>query len=237
MSARLHQHSRVPGMPDSRAGRISPLSLIPNMLQWYDPDQISGAAVGDHLDTWLDSSGNGWDLAKSTGTGPVYHPTDFNGHAQVAFASTPMAAAARVVPLTELTIICVLKVWGSGRPIGLENSGGGNDGIAMYDGNLWVIRNSGATGDLVLGGVGPGVFTLQLGAAGARSTKNGVQVQTGGATAWTSNGQAFHLGSAGTNDLRATCTCGDFLTFSRRLTNTEVDGAAVPYLMAKYGIV
>jgi hypothetical protein len=204
----------------------------PSLLQWYDASQVAGVADGGTITALGDMSGNGWTLTPVS-TGPTYRATGHNGLPTIEFNGNPLGASAQVLPLTNFTIIVVMYVWTTGRPFGWEHDGSGTHGLGFYFSGSpqWVYRNSGSTYDFSISFTIsiPVILTLRTHSflasksTAAQSSTINTSSQTS-ATAWSSAGQNFKMGSSGNAGAGSMFVgkISEFLTFNRALDDTEL---------------
>lgn len=237
MSAAMHQRSRFSGKIDARA-KGPGLGSIGALLAWYQADTLTTPnATAITSEQWTDSSGNGNTLTKSAGTGPTMRDAYWtNGHraCQMTGASC-WKASTRLVPLTEFTIIAVIDWAGSGRMIGVENSGSGSAGLVFYQGTT-VLCRGGSAGDITVAwATGKQIVALQMGVGGTNAWKNGVKGNGHAGTTYGDAAVTLSIGGAGTTDSFMTGHIGEFAIFNSRLSDADV-GLAFAHLNAKYGI-
>ncbi len=53
--------------------------ITANLVLHYDASAITGLSDGDPVNTWVDSSGNGWDATKELFNAPTYETNELNG--------------------------------------------------------------------------------------------------------------------------------------------------------------
>lgn len=247
MSVPVHSRRRTPGAVDAAALTGLGPPFFSNCVCWLDGSQLTGYADGNSVSTFPDLSGN--NNPYTAGTAPVYRAAsgstlaglEFNGSSQY------LAAAGRVLPLTDFSLYLVLKplTGNSGRAVGWENTGSGSNGVALINnaGNtdFLVLRNSGSSGDI--SGLGTTsdnryVYSIRMGSGGTANSiarVNGVQKGTGTLTAWTSSGETAHLGSAGNTASFWKGVAYELVIYNTKLSETD-NGTVETYLNGKHAI-
>ncbi len=81
----------------------------PTLSAWFKADSITGLSDGERVETWSDSSGNGFDATQSAfDQRPFYTTNMINGMPAVRFSGSNFLAFARPVE-NDFTIICVFS--------------------------------------------------------------------------------------------------------------------------------
>lgn len=236
MVAQMHQRSRVAGRPDPKV-KGPGLGQIGALLAWYKADTLTTPnATAITSEQWTDSSGNGNTLTKTAGTGPTMRDSYWNGHRAVQFTgSSCWRASTRIVPLTNFTIFAVIDWAGSGRLIGVENSGGGGAGLVFYQGTNVLCRGGSASDITVAWATGKQIVALQMGTGGTNAWKNGVKGNGNAGTTYADAAVTLSIGGAGTGDSFMTGHVGEWACFNGRLTDGEM-ALAFASLNAAYAI-
>lgn len=233
-----HQRTRMPGAVDSKVA-VPTLASFGALAGWWSAADIVATANGVAItaETWRDRSGNGNDLTKHSTTGPIVRDGHFSGRRGLQFANNNhMVAAARVAPLTDLTVFAVVDWTGTGRVIGLENSGSGTAGLALYQGTLWIIRNGGSTYDISISATGgQSILALQLGTGGGKAWKNGTAGNTTAGTLYADASVNFTIGGSGDFGSSLTGFVAEVVVYSAKLSDATV-GDVFATLNAEYAI-
>ena len=76
------------------------MSDLTGLVSWYKADSLS-ASDGDLVDSWADSSGNGWTLSASGGSRPTYRASETNSLPAVEFngSSNILSSGQNAVPV------------------------------------------------------------------------------------------------------------------------------------------
>ena len=218
----------------------NPVSETPGLLQWYAADQETGRADGDDIATIVDRSGCGFNLVGATGPDWRNAANGINGVPAYSFSGgRECSASSRVLPLTNFTLMWVMSGWSAGRPIGLENDGSGTHGLGLYSGG-WIIRNSGVTYDIGASFTSsPIVVGFRAGSGGIEAHTFGQASSGGGSrtdtTGYSDAGVNFTLGSSGNGGSDLTGKIAEFVSYSRRLSETEFY-TLLSFFRIKYGI-
>ena len=65
------------------------MTALTGLVAWYKPETLAASyANGDPIDTWADSSGNGYDLTGTTTTRPLALASAINGYMAADFDGT-----------------------------------------------------------------------------------------------------------------------------------------------------
>ena len=213
---------------------------VAGYTQFLSATDITGKNDGDKIVTWSDSSVNGNNVTNGTvAQQPVYRPD--SGQPYVDYtAQGGLVAASRVLPLTEFTVFDVIYndfTSGDQRPWGWENPSSGTHGFALYNQYLYVIRSNGSSYDISLGTVQNKVkyiYCCTLGVGGGAAYLQGIQKNTTGGTAWTSDGSNEHVGSAGTGGAAWTGRYYEKLIYPSKLSQADRD-AVIWWLAGRHG--
>lgn len=102
---------------------------FPNLALWLKADAIGGLADGDPVDTWADSSGNGFDVSGSGTSRPTYRTGIFNGLPAVRFdgSNDNLLREAALISAVPLTVIGVMSATAGGAMLGVCRSDSGGD--------------------------------------------------------------------------------------------------------------
>jgi large repetitive protein len=249
MAVPTHQRSRHAGAIDAAARSGAGPLVVAGCVLWLDASQITGLANSAAVATFADLSGNGNDYTQATsGNRPVYRVASAPALASVEFlgsSSQFMAAATRILPLTNCTLFLVVKPGSgnTGRLVGWANNGSGSNGVALIGSasDFWVIRNGGVSGDITGLGTAQGIrylYSLRIGVGGTANSiarVNGVQKGTNTQTAWTSSGETAHLGCEGNVAEPWTGNVYEVIIYNTKLSDT--DNALIEgYLNGKHTI-
>lgn len=194
----------TPAEADPGGGGALTPDQIPNLHAWWKADTITGAADGDTLSTWPDSSGHGRDAVfnNDASTKPSYATAQVNSLPVVRFANGRFFMTSASSSLTAVTILAVVRptISGGGHDI---YGGGAYDGLSfsLVDGHItWRLM-----GDLTIGAgagsvgtVGFSVVAGSFSAAGSWTTYlNGAEDGSGVTTYTPLAGLNAVLGNSG----------------------------------------
>lgn len=226
-----HRRTRIPGAVDAKIPIFLPVTNIANLQQWLRSDAIVGLIDGDPVQTWLDSSGNGYDATQGTlAYRPIYKVNRVNGKPGLYLADESFWITGGYDPSLPYTLFLVYKRTGvtGNRVI----NGSNNWLLGPYGGN-----NSSYTGDFITGdfvALNVTVYTTLTEAAGiAELFQNGVSK---GTVSDDGLPGTIYMGGGGLYASEgAACDLVEMIIYSRKLTTTEI-GIIHAYLKAKYAL-
>ena len=203
------------------------------LLQWYAADQETGLSDTTRVTSMVDRAGNSNTLTGATGPQWRDATNGISGIPAYEFgANNEVSGSGRIMPLAEFTIFIVMT-YTSGRPIGVENDGNGNNGLALFNNNSWVVRNSGSNWDINTDAASPTVHSVRIGTGGGDALSTAGGGRNTSTVSYTDAGVNFTLGSSGNGGSDFTGKIAEFLSYSRKLTDDEWYGLYA-YLRTKY---